>query len=112
MRNVIQDVRYTLRLLRRSPAFTTVTVVTLTPGIGANTAIYSLRDQAVLRTLPVKEPSQPVLLRYSGINRGNSGSGTHDHLYFSYPMYRSLRDHNSVLKYRSLSGAAIRMRLL
>lgn len=97
MRNVIQDVRYGLRLLRKSPAFTIIAVITLAVGIGANTAIYSLLDQVLLRSLLVKEPSQLVRLRFSGVNRGRSYTRTDDQLYFSYPMYRDLRDRNSVL---------------
>jgi predicted permease len=65
-------------------------------GIGANTAIFSLLDQALLRRLPVREPSRLVLLRYSGEDSGHSSPRGDNHLYFSYPMYRDLRDHNSV----------------
>jgi len=96
MRTVIEDLRYGLRLLRKSPAFTIVAVLTLALGIGANTAIYTLLDQALLRSLPVNEPNRLALLRYSGADRGSSSTRTDDHLYFSYPMYCDLRDHNSV----------------
>jgi hypothetical protein len=97
MRTVIEDLRYGLRLLRKSPAFTIVAVVTLALGIGANTAIYTLLEQALLPRLPVNEPNRLALLRYSGIYPGDSSTRTDDHLYFSYPMYRDLRDHNAVL---------------
>jgi putative ABC transport system permease protein len=96
MRTVIEDLRYGLRLLRKSPGFTIVAVVTLALGIGANTAIYTLLEQALLRRLPVNEPNRLALLRYSGIYPGDSSTRTDDHLYFSYPMYRDLRDHNAV----------------
>jgi putative ABC transport system permease protein len=98
MRAVIEDARYALRLLRNSPIFTVVVILTVSLGVGANTAIYTLLEQVLLRSLPVKDPNQLVMLRYSG----NPGTGTsrtrtdHD-LYFSYPMYRDLRDNNSVL---------------
>jgi len=96
MRNVIEDLRYGLRLLCKSPAFTVVAVVTLALGIGANTAIYTLLDQALLRSLPVREPNRLALLRYSGVGSGYSSTRTFDDLYFSYPMYRDLRDRNTV----------------
>jgi putative ABC transport system permease protein len=96
MRGLLQDVRHALRLLRKSPAFTAVAVITLALGIGANTAIYSLLDQAMLHSLPVKDPSRLMLLRYSGDYPGHSFTRIDDHFYFSYPMYRDLRDRNSV----------------
>src|ERR1700736_2347526 len=96
MTGVVQDVRYAFRQLRKGPGFTAIAVLTLTLGIGANTAIFGLLDQALLRSLPVKEPERLVLLRYSGINTGRLSSRSDGKLYFSYPMYRDLRDRNSV----------------
>ncbi len=57
-----QDVRFALRLMRRNPAFTTMAVVTLTLGIGANTAVFSLFDAVVLHPLPYPEPGRLVML--------------------------------------------------
>src|SRR5579863_947014 len=97
MESFIHDVRYGLRMLAKNPAFTTVAVVTLALGIGANTAIYSLLDQVLLRSLPVKQPDRLVQLRFAGSDTGTTnlyGGDRHD--YFSYPMYRDLRDQNSV----------------
>jgi putative ABC transport system permease protein len=97
MNGLLQDIRYAMRQLLKSPGFTAVAVLTLALGIGANTAIYSLLDQALLRTLPVRDPGQLVQLQYTGSNTGHvSSHGGGDKVYFSYPMYRDLRDQNSV----------------
>jgi len=96
MRNVFEDIRYGLRLLRNSPAFTMAAVVTLSLGIGANTAIYTLLDQAMVRSLPVKEPRKLVVLRFSGEDTGSTHARGDANLVLSYPMYRDLRDRNSV----------------
>src|SRR5690242_14366229 len=92
-----QDLRFALRQLRKSPIFALVAVVTLALGIGANTAIFTLLDQAVLRKLPVRQPDQLVRLQFVGIHSGSVmffGGEAND--YFSYPMYRDLRDKNAV----------------
>jgi predicted permease len=96
MTGLAQDIRYGLRQLRKSPGFTAVAVLTLALGIGANTTIFGLLDQALLRSLPVKEPERLVLLKYSGSNTGHLSSRADGKTYFSYPMYRDLRDRNSV----------------
>ena len=57
MSGLLSDVCYALRQLRKSPGFTAITVITLALGIGANTAIYTLLDQAILRSLPVEDPA-------------------------------------------------------
>lgn len=97
MDSFLQDLRYALRQLTKSPAFTATALLTLALGIGANTAIYSLLDQVMLRSLPVQNPEQLVMLQGTGSDRGriNAYGGDGDD-YFSYPMYRDLRDKNSV----------------
>jgi predicted permease len=91
-----QDFRYALRQLGKTPGFAAVAIVTLALGIGANTAIFSLLDQALLRTLPVKDTDRLVVLQSVGSFNGNTSSRTDENFYFSYPMYRDLRDRNSV----------------
>jgi putative ABC transport system permease protein len=86
------DVRYALRLLRKSPAFTTVAVLSLALGIGANAAIFTLIDQLLLRLLPVRHPEELVYLSSPGPKPGmDLGPEA-----FSYPLYCDLRDHNMV----------------
>src|SRR5262245_9072658 len=92
MTHLAQDLRYAFRTLSKAPAFTIVVVLTLALGIGANTAIFSLTDQLLLRLLPVKDPQQLVVLDGPGAFQGRTfNNGT-----FSYPMYRDFRDQTTV----------------
>jgi hypothetical protein len=87
------DVRYALRGLLRDRAFTFVALVSIGLGVGANSAIYSLVDQALYRQLPVKEPERLVLLSWNGRFIGNGwGSGNLQ----SNPMFRDLKAENQV----------------
>jgi predicted permease len=87
-----QDIRYGIRTLAKNPAFSLVAVTTLALGIGANTAMFSLLDQVVLRLLPVSRPEQLVIVAERGNHYGGS-FGVND---VSYPMYEDLRDNNHV----------------
>ena len=87
-----QDLRFGFRSLRKSPLFTVVAVLTLAFGIGANTAVFSLMDQALLELLPVKHPEQLVVVAERGTRFGDSW-GEND---ISYPLYLDFRDHNRV----------------
>jgi predicted permease len=89
---VARDFGYALRTLRRSRGFAAVAALTLALGIGANTAIFTLLDQVLLRLLPVKNPQQLVLLTMRGKHYGNNWGGNA----ISYPMYRDFQDHNEV----------------
>jgi predicted permease len=81
------DLRLAVRGLRRSPLFASVAILSLALGIGANTAIFTLIDQILLRKLPVTEPEQLVMLYQQGAhNGGNMGSRMH-----SYPLYQDLQ---------------------
>jgi predicted permease len=95
MNQLLADVRYALRMLRKSPVFTAVAILSIALGIGANTAIFTLLDQALLRLLPVKSPKDLVLVRPKG---PWSGSNWGDGNELSYPMYVDFRDHNDVFE--------------
>src|SRR5947209_19115450 len=92
MDTAARDFRFSLRALRRSPGFVAVAVMTLALGIGANTAIFSLLDQILLRLLPVKNPQQLVLLTMRGHHYGNNWGGNA----ISHPMFRDFQTHNEV----------------
>ena len=94
MHRFIQDVRYALRQLRKTPGITVVAMLSLALGIGANTAIFSLIDTVMLKSLPVKEPSQLVLFG-NGLDQGISDGFPNPWLY-SYPFYRELQKRNQV----------------
>ena len=89
---LVLDVQYGVRTLAKNPAFTLVAMATLALGIGANTAMFSLLDQVVLRLLPVSHPERVVIVRETGNHYGNSyGANT-----ISWPMFEDLRDNNQV----------------
>jgi predicted permease len=81
-----------VRTLRRSPVFLAVAVLSLSLGVGANTAIFTLINQLILQPLPVKDPAQLVML--AGRGRHYGGNNGPDRI--SYPMYQEIRDKNQV----------------
>ena len=88
---MLQDFRYAFRNLRRTPWFTTLALISLALGLGANTALFTVADQALLRDLPVRHAAALLHFTspgpYSGFVMGENR--------FSYPMFRDLRDHAS-----------------
>jgi predicted permease len=89
LRDFVHDVRFSARSIFRSPSLTAATVLTLALGIGATTALYSLLDQVVLRTLPVDHPEQLVLFNWDGEQLAETFGS--DHL-MSYPICRDLQE--------------------
>ena len=83
-----KDFRYAARTLRRSPSFTAVAILTLALGIGANTAVFSLVDAVLLKSLPVKDPER-LLLVDAITSRG-------DRQNLSHPLFQRLRAENTV----------------
>src|SRR5262245_35197508 len=96
MQTIWQDLRYGARMLLKNPGFSVVAVLTLALGLGANTAIFSLTDQILLRVLPVENPKELVVLRSVGPKSGRVWSDGDSAMSFSYPMYKDLRDNNNV----------------
>src|SRR5438876_2314637 len=91
---LLQDLRYAVRSLRKSPLFTSVAVLSLALGIGANTAIFTLINQLILQLLPMRNPQELVLLTARGSHYGsNTGANS-----ISYPMYQDFRDKNQVFQ--------------
>ncbi|MBL8210147.1 MAG: ABC transporter permease [Bryobacterales bacterium] len=88
MTGVVRDLRYALRTLRHAPVFTAVAVLSLALGIGANTAIFTLLDQLMLRLLPVKDPAQLVLITTPGPHMGNNRGSNAS----SYPHCQDFRE--------------------
>jgi len=92
MKNILRDFQFALRGLRKSPVFTTIAILSLALGIGANTAIFSLVYQLILRPLAVRDPQSIVLLTGVGKYYGSTNNRNSN----SYPMYQDFRDRNTV----------------
>src|SRR5580765_6126990 len=88
MTHLGRDLQYAVRGLVRSPLFTSVALVSIALGIGANTAIFTLVDEVLLRRLPVKNPEQLVLFNRARNHYGSNSGGN----MLSFPMYEDFRD--------------------
>ena len=95
MRELVQDIRYGVRLLGKSPGFAAVAVLTLALGIGANAAIFQLVDAVRLRTLPVKDPNRLAIVH---IEKKHWGSGNFNGSYaeFTFPLWQQVQKRQEV----------------
>jgi predicted permease len=110
---LVRDLRFGLRSLRHSPGFAATAILTLALGVGANTAVFSVMNAVLLKSLPVADPERVVYLRTSNPPRGTGtvdSNGT-----FSYPVYDALRRQakglSSVVAYVPLSGSKVAVRV-
>ena len=111
METLFQDLQYAFRMLRKTPAFTTVAVLTLALGIGANTAIFSLVNAVMLKMLPVKAPGELVVVGDPvAVHSRSMGDPRVD--MFSYPLYRELNAGSQVFSGMLASGEVHRLRLV
>ena len=96
METLINDIRFGFRSLLKRPVFTLIAVLTLALGIGANTAIFSLLDAVLLRSLPVQEPERLVLFGKGESGGLTDGFPNRSWDLFSYPFYQEMRGHNEI----------------
>src|SRR5206468_2450735 len=110
MRDLIQDVRYGLRVLIKSPGFAVVAILTLALGIGANAAIFRLIDAVRLRTLPVNDPDRLAIVH---IDKKHWGSGNFNGPYaeFTFPLWQQVEKRQQVFSSIAAWGGGAGQRL-
>jgi putative ABC transport system permease protein len=99
---IVQDIRYAFRMLRKSPGFTAVAVLTLALGIGANASIFQLIDAVRLRTLPVKDPNSLAIVHR---NDGTSGNCNGPYCAFTFPLWQQIRQRQEAFSSIAAWGA-------
>lgn len=103
----VRDLRFATRRGLATPGLSLIVVATFALGIGANTAIFSILDRLVLRSLPVHDPARLVLLDPTGPNTGHTSSNKNSPRPMSYPLFSDLRDgvsaFSGVLAYEPLT---------
>ena len=93
MNSFLPDLRFAIRTYARQPLFTFIAIVSLALGIGANTAIFTIMDQLMLRPLPIRDPNSLVMLYQTG---PNNGSNVGDRMN-SYPVYADFQQKGAPL---------------
>ena len=96
MQDLIQDIRFAFRTFLKNPGFSLIAILTLALGSGANTAIFTLLDAVLVRTLPVSNPQQLVILTDPDAHGMGNGSESGNRHLLAYSEFEFLRDHNEV----------------